>query len=72
MAVHIMDVETKKKVSTISEGCIVSFEWSPKENYIVTCTKQKQNNLKVWNVATGQQVAQFDYKGQANDGPKSI
>jgi hypothetical protein len=41
--VHIVDIETKAERLFIERKGIISMEWSPKETYVMTCGKLKQN-----------------------------
>ena len=50
--VHIIDVNTKREIKTIEKRGIIALEWSPQENFVISCTKYKEglNNLNVWDV----------------------
>jgi len=74
VGIHIVDVASKKEVVTIERKGITALLWSPRGTYVISCEKLKGNdkNLKIWNPTTGENVASFEWKNAAKDGPKSI
>jgi uncharacterized protein with WD repeat len=72
--IHVIDVATKQERLKIEKKGIIAFEWSPKESYLISCEKQKENskNLNVWDAQTGKLIIEFEWKNTAKDGPKSV
>jgi len=73
--VHMVDIASKKERLFIERKGIIALEWSPKENYVISCEKQRkdgEHNLYLWNATDGKLVTSFEWKNTAKDGPKSI
>jgi len=77
--IHVVDVETKQIISSVSRPGIVGTQWSPKETYLITCEKMLQEefketngNLNIWNATTGEQVKSFEFRNTPKDLPKTI
>lgn len=53
---------------------INALSFSPRDSYIITCEKftQGQKNLIVWDIKTGIEVAQFEWRKGSKEGTKSI
>lgn len=74
---HVIDVPTSKKLHYMQRNGVASIEWSPLENYLITCEKDpnkpvQSKNLLVWDVQTGQAKCTFDWPNLAKDGANSI
>lgn len=74
VGIHLVDIESKKERLLIPKQGIVAFEWSPLENFFISCEKFREgsNNLNVWDAATGENVRSLEWKSSAKDGPSSI
>jgi len=75
--VHLIDMSTSKERSFLAQAGVASLEWSPLETHLITCAKDpttpsQSENLVVWDVETGEQVARFDWLNVAKDGAGSI
>jgi len=72
--IHLVDVESKKRRLFIERRGIIALEWSPRENFVISCEKQKEGlkNLNVWDANTGQLVIDFEWKNTAKEGPRSV
>lgn len=73
--IHMVDIASKKERLFIERKGIIALEWSPKENYVISCEKQRkdgEHNLCLWNSTDGQLVTSFEWKNTAKEGPKSI
>ena len=55
---YLVDVNSKQLRLKIDRPGIVDMQWTPRENYIVTCDKYKagtnEKNLVIWSAKTGE------------------
>ena len=64
-----------KEVRLILKPTAISaLSFSPSDSYFITCEKfvQGEKNLIVWDISTGKEVGQFDWKKGSKEGTKSI
>lgn len=72
---HIVDCQAGKELRLILKPTPISaLAFSPKDHLLITCEKfvQGEKNLIVWDIATGLEVAQFEWKKGSKEGTKSI
>ena len=72
--INLVDIESKKEVLHIPKKGVIALDWSPLENFVISCEKYKegQKNLSVWDAKTGNLVLDFEWKNTAKDGPNSV
>lgn len=78
--IHVVDIDTKQIICSVSRPGIVGTEWSPKETYLITCEKMNlkeefngtNGNLNLWNATTGEHVKSFEFRNTPKDLPKTI
>lgn len=72
---HIVDCVAGKELRLILKSTSISaLSISPCDSFFVTCEKfvQGEKNLIVWDINTGAEVAQFEWKKGSKEGTKSI
>lgn len=72
---HIVDCSTGKELRLILKSTAISaLSFSPLDSFFITCEKfvQGEKNLIVWDISTGNEVAQFEWKKGSKEGTKSI
>jgi|LauGreDrversion4_2_1035121.scaffolds.fasta_scaffold55302_4 uncharacterized protein with WD repeat len=75
IGLHIVDCHSAKELRLILRSVAISaVSFSPLDTFFVTCEKfvQGEKNLIVWDIATGNEVAQFEWKKGSKEGTKSI
>jgi len=72
---HIVDCKEGRELRLILKATPISaLAISPCDNLLITCEKfvQGEKNLIVWDIASGKEVAQFEWKKGSKEGTKSI
>ena len=75
IGLHVVDCETGKELRLILKPTAISaLSFSPRDSYFITCEKfvQGEKNLIVWDISTGKEVAQFEWKKGSKEGTKHI
>jgi uncharacterized protein with WD repeat len=75
IGLHIVDCVTGKELRLILKPTAISaLSFSPRDSFFITCEKfvQGEKNLIVWDISTGKEVAQFEWKKSSKEGTKSI
>ncbi len=75
LGLHVVDCLTGKEVRLIlKQTAISALSFSPLDTWFITCEKfvQGEKNLIVWDLASGSEVAQFEWKKGSKEGTKSI
>ena len=75
IGLHVVDCVSGKELRLILKPSTISaLSFSPRDSFIITCEKfvQGEKNLIVWDIATGLEVAQFEWKKGSKEGTKSI
>ena len=75
IGLHIVDCTTGKELRLILKPTAISaLSFSPRDSYFMTCEKfvQGEKNLIVWDISTGKEIAQFEWKKGSKEGTKSI
>ncbi len=75
IGLHVVDCHTGRELRLIIKSTPISaLSFSPRDTYFITCEKfvQGERNLIVWNLETGSEVAQFEWKKGSKEGTKSI
>ena len=75
IGLHVVDCVAGKEIRLILKPTAISaLSFSPRDSYFITCEKfvQGEKNLIVWELSTGKEVAQFEWKKGSKEGTKSI
>jgi WD40 repeat protein len=75
IGLHVVDCATGKELRLILKSTPISaMSFSPRDSYLITCEKfvAGEKNLIVWDIATGREVGQFEWKKGSREGTKSI
>ena len=74
LGVHMIDMKEKKEKLMILRNGIGGINFSPLDTYLITCEKftQGEKNLMIWNMKSGKEEAQFEWKKTSKEGPRSL
>ena len=75
IGLHVVDCVTGKEIRLILKSTAISaLSFSPRDSYFITCEKfvQGEKNLIIWDLATGKEVAYFEWKKGSKEGTKSL
>ena len=77
LGIHFVSMESKQETLFISQTSIDTLQYSPADNYVVTCEKFNQNNpdntnLRIMDASLGTTVAQFAWRKPAKEGMKTL
>lgn len=75
IGLHVVDCQSGKESRQILKSTAISaLTFSPRDTFFVTCEKfvQGSNNLIVWDLAEGSEVAKFEWRKGSKEGTKSI
>lgn len=75
IGLHIVDCASGKELRLIIRTATISaLSISPRDSFFVTCEKfvQGEKNLIVWDILTGKEIAQFEWKKGSKEGTKSL
>jgi uncharacterized protein with WD repeat len=75
IGLHVVDCHTVKEQRLILKPTAISaLSFSPLDTWFITCEKfvQGEKNLIVWSLATGTEVALYEWKKGSKEGTKSV
>lgn len=75
IGLHVVDCTTGKELRLILKSTAISaMRFSPHDSFLVTCEKfvKDEKNLVVWSLATGREVAMWEWRKGSKEGTKSI
>ena len=75
IGLHVVDCHSGQELRLIlKSNAISALNFSPRDTFFTTCEKfvQGEKNLIVWELASGSEVAHFEWKKGSKEGTKSI
>ena len=74
IGLHFIDCATGKESRLIIKSGVTALSFSPRDSYIISCEKFSSGakNLIIWDCRAGKEIAEFEWRKTAKEGPRSI